>query len=339
MGVFQAGLLVPVAVGPVIGGAIAGSLGWRSIFWFLSIYSGVFLLSLFALLPETLRSLVGNGGSVPHGSMSKFPLNVYQKTTKIEYSHGQSRRKDGEKRRVDLTGPIRIMFSKRAAPLILFLGIYYAVWQMSITAMSTLFESEYHLTVMQVGFTFFANGFGSIVGTLTTGKILDFDYRRIKQSIAQESSPIESGDGARASNAQAEDKFPLEKARLRLVPIFSIAQCVSICLFGWTVNFPNKVPIAVPIISTFVTGWTAVSTQSVIMTYLVDIFPSDSAAASASLNLARCLLAAAGTSAVMPMINSVGVGWAFTICVGLQLVALVGPALQWCFGEKWRDQK
>lgn len=53
MRVFQAGLLVPVAVGPIIGGGISGSLGWRAIFWFLTIYSGVFLVSLLVLLPDT----------------------------------------------------------------------------------------------------------------------------------------------------------------------------------------------------------------------------------------------------------------------------------------------
>jgi hypothetical protein len=51
------------------------------------------------------------------------------------------------------------------------------------------------------------------------------------------------------------------------------------------------------------------------MTYLVDAFYDRSAAASASLNLARCLFAAGGTSFVMPMINGIGAGLALTICV------------------------
>ncbi len=73
MGIFQAGLLVPVAVGPVIGGALAGSLGWRSIFWFLSIYCGAFLLLLILTLPETLRSVVGNGGQRPSDLIFRYP--------------------------------------------------------------------------------------------------------------------------------------------------------------------------------------------------------------------------------------------------------------------------
>lgn len=85
MGIFQAGLLVPVAVGPVIGGAVAGSLGWRSIFWFLMIYSAVFLVVLLVLLPETLRSLVANGSVLPSQSnpMARYPLQAYQKLTTV----------------------------------------------------------------------------------------------------------------------------------------------------------------------------------------------------------------------------------------------------------------
>ncbi len=48
--------------------------------------------------------------------------------------------------------------------------------------------------------------------------------------------------------------------------------------------------------------------QSVIITYLLDLFPSQSAADSASLNIARCLFAVGGTSFVMPVINGIGMG-------------------------------
>jgi MFS family permease len=339
MGIFQAGLLVPVAVGPVIGGAIAGSLGWRSIFWFLTVYSGVFLISLLLLLPETLRSLVANGSLLPSNLSVRYPLNIYQRLSKVDWNHDTAPPQLGARKQIDVLGPFKILIAKHACPIIVFLAIYYAVWQMSITAMSSLFKSRYGLTEIQIGLTFIANGVGSMVGTLITGKILDFDYRKVKASFELQSSSqdVESGDTTACAPTSQED-FPIEKARLRLVPVFSGLQCLSILLFGWTIHYPHRVHIAVPIISTFITGWTAVSTQSVIMTYLVDVFHDRSAAASASLNLARCLFAAGGTSFVIPLINKIGVGPAFTICVAVQVVALIGPLIQWRLAAEWRKE-
>lgn len=336
MGIFQAGLLVPVSVGPVIGGALAGSLGWRAIFWFLMIYGAVFLLVLLALLPETLRSLVGNGSVLPpNNPVARYPLHIYQKITKVNLDAVAERPQLATRKTIDVLGPFRILISKQATPIILFLAVYYAVWQMSITAMSSLFKAHYGLTEIQIGLTFIANGVGSMVGTLITGKILDIDYRRVK-------TKYEARADAEADNpvfrvASTQDGFPLEKARLRLIPVFSLLQCLSLLLFGWTIQYQHRVHIAVPIVSTFITGWTAVSMQSVITTYLVDIFHAKSAAATASLNLARCLFAAGGTSFVMPLINSVGVGICFTICVAVQAVGLVGPLVQWRLAGAWRE--
>ncbi|KAI1391785.1 MFS general substrate transporter [Hypoxylon trugodes] len=342
MGIFQAGLLVPLAIGPVIGGALAGSLGWRAIFWFLTIYSAVFLVLLIFLLPETLRSIVANGCRTPKNPIGSYPLRTYQKTTKVHWNPEASTSQPAARKRIDVTGPFRILISKYAAPIILFLAIYYAVWQMSITAMSSLFADRYGLNETQIGLTFIANGAGSMIGTLITGKILDIDYRRVKVAHeAQETRTIqtelEAGGSPARSTINSEDNFPLEKARLRLIPLFSCFQCLSIILFGWTIQYPDRVHIAVPIVSTFITGWTAVSTQSAVMTYLVDIFSDRSAAASASLNLARCLFAAGGTSFIMPMVNGIGVGLAFTICAIVQAVALLGVAVQWRFAGAWRE--
>ncbi|KAI0459370.1 major facilitator superfamily domain-containing protein [Xylaria acuta] len=333
MGIFQAGLLAPVAVGPVIGGAIAASLGWRAIFWFLTIYSGAFLVLLIISLPETLRSAVGNGAVRPPNPIARYPLNLYQKTTKVKFTPQAQPVQATERAKIDITGPIRILFSKQAAPLVVFLAIYYSVWQMSITAMAVLFEDRYNLSETQIGFTFIANGAGSIIGTLVTGKVLDVDYRRTQTKHG--SALSQDGLETRSGQLQHDNvDFPLEKARLRLLPILALLQCASILTFGWTIHY--RVHIAVPIVTTFITGWTAVSIVSVVTTYLIDIFPEHKAASSASVNLARCLLAAGGTSIVTPIIGAVGTGWTFTIAIAVQLVALVGVALQWRFGGKWR---
>lgn len=335
MGWFQAGLLVPVAAGPVIGGALSGSLGWRAIFWFLTTYTAVFLVVLLLFLPETLRSLVGNGGLLPVIPFVRYPLNLYQSSTKVQW-HNSNHTTRPPKKHVDVLGPLHILVSKQAAPIIIFLATYYAVWQMSITAMSTLFKDTYHLTETQIGLTFLANGIGSMIGTLSTGKVLDIDYRRVRAKHLETGQEGTTGDSVSLSKNETDVLFPLEKARMRLIPLFAALQCISIVIFGWTIQY--SVHIAVPIVSTFITGWTAVSTQSIIMTYLVDVFQDRPAAASASLNLARCLLAAGGTSIVLPIIHSLGIGWTFTICMFVQITALLGFAMQWKFGSRWRQE-
>jgi MFS family permease len=321
MGLFQSGVLTPLAIGPVIGGAIAGSLGWRAIFWFLAIMSGAMLVVLVGAMPETLRSIVGNGGRRPSWFVTRFPLSVYQRTTTTVWDPSAPLDDLPPKKRIDVLAPVRIIGNGVAAPLLVFVAVYYAVWQMSITAMSTFFEERYGLGETQIGLTFIANGAGSMIGTLVAGRMLDAEYRRVK---------------ARHDAAMTADPFPLEKARMRFVPALALLQCASLVAFGWTIEYPQRVHIAAPIVTTFVTGWTAVAIQSTVMTYLVDVFNDRSAAASAALNLTRCLLGAAGTGFVVPLINAVGVGWTFTICVGVQLLLLLGLGVQKRFRRIWR---
>jgi MFS family permease len=315
MGYFQAGLLAPLAVGPVLGGVFSETLGWRAIFWFLTIYSAAFLTILILFLPETLRSLVGNG-SLPTRGIA---------TSLLSYIHRRRRQRDSpnsakpgvdnakcppilgptdkHKPRLDLMGPLRILCGMEVTFAIIFLSIYYMVWQMTVTVMSTLFQRTYGLSELHIGLAFIANGVGCIMGTLLTGNLLDLDYRRIQLHY--------TGDP---------ESFPLEHARLRTIWIWSGLQCCSTLVFGWTLE--KRIHISIPIICTFTLGWAATSIQGVITTYLVDVFPDRSASATAALNLARCLLGAGGTAAALPIVTTINVGWAFTLLTGIMFVAL-----------------
>lgn len=201
--------------------------------------------------------------------------------------------------------------------IIVFLAIYYTVWQMLITVMSTLFKRTYGLSEIHIGLAFIANGVGCMTGTLTTGKILDIDYRRMKNTYTG-----------------SEEAFPLERARLRTVWLWSGLQCAAVLVFGWTLD--ERVHMSVPIICTFVVGWAATSIISVVSTFMVDVFPKQGASATAALNLARCLLGAGGTAAVLPIVDGIGVGWTFTLQVGIMLVSLSLVWMQMRYGSKRR---
>jgi MFS family permease len=49
------------AIGPVFGGILTQYLGFHSIFWALFIFGAITLFLILVFLPETLRSIAGNG--------------------------------------------------------------------------------------------------------------------------------------------------------------------------------------------------------------------------------------------------------------------------------------
>ncbi|KAI4150459.1 MAG: hypothetical protein LQ340_004051 [Diploschistes diacapsis] len=320
MGVFQGIVLVPLAVGPILGGVFAGTLGWRAIFWFLTIFGAVFLVLLVVILPETLRALVGNGSIAPKG-LAKSPLAYLQhrrlSADTLVRSNSQIPEAPKKKAHIDVLGPLRILVQLQGTFTILMVGIFYMVWQIVLTVLSTLFQTTYHLTEIQIGLVFLANGAGCMAGTLLTGKFLDSDYRRLKRNFNGEPK-----------------EFPLEQARLRTVWLYGGLEITSTLVFGWTLD--KSVHMAVPIVCLFIIGWASVSIQSVVTTFLVDIYSNRSASATAALNLVRCLLGAAGTAAVMPCIAGIGIGWSFTMFSGIMVGCFGLLILQMTLGRRTR---
>jgi MFS family permease len=324
MGIYQSALLSPVAIGPIIGGVLAQTLGWHSIFWFLTIYAGVFLAVMIVVLPETLRSIVGNGSKPAKGLslslLSYIQLKRHPESRPHRLERTTSSGSVTKRLSVDVLGPLKIICSIEVTLVIIFMSIYYTVWQMVIASLSTLFKRTYHLTELQIGLTFLGNGLGCIVGTLTTGKFLDFDYRRFKSKFTGEM-----------------EDFPLDKSRLRTVWLWAPLQIASVLVFGWTLRY--SVHLSVPIICTFVLGWSATSIISAVSTLMVDIYPTKSASATAALNLVRCLMGAGGTAAVLPIVSGIGVGWTFTLLVGVMIASLGLVVVQIEKGVQWRKKR
>ena len=322
LGIYQAGLLCPLAIGPILGGVFSQTLGWRAIFWFLTIYSGIVLFALFFFLPETLRSLVGNG-SIPAKGLATSPITYIQRHRAVKAgaadisSPAQALKK---KVPVNILGPLQMIWGMEVTYIIFFLAIAYTAWQVIVTVISTLFKTTYGLTDLQIGLTFISNGFGCVIGTLTTGKFLDFDYRRLKSNYTG-----------------APSDFPLENIRLRTLWLWSGVQCAAVIIFGWTLQY--HVHIAVPIICTFFLGWAATSVISTVTTFMVDVFPEQSASATAALNLVRCLMAAGAMAGVLPIVNLIGVGWTFTIVFFIELSSLLLVLLQLRYGAKKRKAR
>lgn len=71
----------------------------------------------------------------------------------------------------------------------------------------------------------------------------------------------------------------------------------------------------------------------------VDLFPGAGGSITASFNLTRCLMGAAFTAAIEPIINRMGIGWAFVLVVGINVVLIPLPLLLLKKGPQWRKNR
>lgn len=112
------------SLGPVLGGALAYAAGWAWIFWFLTIVtiSGLALIVLF--LPETNRTIVGNGSLRPPRIL-RLPLPF---TTFMQHHETD---KKSETMAFHMPNPFRslkILFRKDNAVVVLAWGLMYSVY-------------------------------------------------------------------------------------------------------------------------------------------------------------------------------------------------------------------
>ncbi len=64
-------------IGPIVGGVLADRFGWQALFWFLLVLGALVLLLIVLFLPETLRSLVGNGSIAARG-LNRSLVSIWQ---------------------------------------------------------------------------------------------------------------------------------------------------------------------------------------------------------------------------------------------------------------------
>lgn len=143
-------------VGPVFGGVLSQYLGFRSIFWFLVVLSGLSLLAILFLLPETIRTVAGNG-TVPLRGLHK-PWIYYITGQKDAKEDAVPAEKSGPVTFKTVFAPLSFLIEKDVFITLFFGAIVYTVWSMVTSSTSSLFESIYGLNTLEIGLTFLGNG-------------------------------------------------------------------------------------------------------------------------------------------------------------------------------------
>ena len=152
------------ALAPVIGGILTQFLGWRWLFWFLTILAVVYSIPLLIIFPETGRNVVGNGSIPPQGwNMS---LLNYLKTRKIEHNDAlnrtvsrqemkQAQAELARKRKLRWPNPLKtihIILEKDVGLLLLYNSLVYTAFYDVTASLPSQFAEIYGFNELQIGY-------------------------------------------------------------------------------------------------------------------------------------------------------------------------------------------
>ncbi|WWD16590.1 hypothetical protein CI109_101018 [Kwoniella shandongensis] len=325
LGLFNLGTTVGPALGPLLGGVFAYTLGWRSIFWFLVIFCAAVLVPMVLAFPETLRSLVGDG-SIPPPLLNCTPAALLRRKRELKEMQEKGETPealDMHRAKFKPWASFLLFLEPDIALMFTWSSLYYAMWYALLTVFSSLLKTEYNASEIVIGLCYIPNGLGSGISGFATGRIMDVFYRREKKRVG--------GD-----HRHFPDEFRLERVRFMILPFHIGLLIASTTGLAWSMK--AHAPIAVPIVLNFFVGiGTGFLTTTTI--YGIDLFAGQGGAVTATFNLIRCALGAVTVSTVQLIVDRMGPGWCFVLLNGICLLGTPLVLIVLKCGPRWRKQR
>lgn len=159
-------------LGPLIGGPLAAHAGWRWIFWLLAIVGGSFLIAVLLFLPETARSVVGNG-SIAATGMNK-PLLPYLSPKIIVKKEQLEAPPRSLSRNILAMAPnpfeaVRLIFEKETSLILLVSAMFYMIYYIAQASLPGILLSNYGFDTTEIGISYLPISLGVILGGVASG--------------------------------------------------------------------------------------------------------------------------------------------------------------------------
>ncbi|KAI9483228.1 MAG: major facilitator superfamily domain-containing protein [Benjaminiella poitrasii] len=300
-GIFYIGPLLGPVIGPTIGGFLCQFLGWRSSFYFLAILSGVLLLMVTFLLPETLRK--------------KRDSEVL-----TDGSHDATEKRKPEKFKAlkNLSAAFAPMLVMLGDPTVCVITVYntviFSCLYLLTPTITETFENLYNYTSWQVGLCYLAFGVGLVFGSVLSGQYADIILRRLRKKRGPE-------------NIYSELRLRATFPAFILIP-------AGYLIYAWTTE--KGIGVYAPLIGLFVYALGQMSAFTPTSVYLVDSKPGRSASAIAINNCVRSIIGAITTIFSSSCLNAVGPGILYTILAAINVANCGTLLIVMIYGRRWR---
>ncbi|THC92455.1 hypothetical protein EYZ11_008071 [Aspergillus tanneri] len=284
-------------IGPIVGGFLAASGGWRWAQGFLAAFSGAILVATVFLQPETYAPVLLRQRAE---TLSRITGRVYCSTLDMEGRNAST----SEALKIALSRPFVLLFREPIVFLLsLYLAIIYGTLYMFFTAYPIVFQQVRGWSKGIGGLSFL----GILVGILFALAyifLIHFQYKK--------------------KTLQAQGRLPPEE-RLPASFIGSVALPVSLFWFAWT-NSPSTHWI-IPISAGVPFGYGMVMVFMPVLNYLIDSYTIYAASVTAANSLIRSLFGALFPLFTGYMYRGLGIHWASSVPAFLALACVPMPFL------------
>lgn len=294
------------ALGPILGGVLTGSLGWRWLFWVLSVSDAVIVLITAFTFPETYAPII----------LRRKAKKLRQQTGREYYTkHERDGRSLSHVLAKSLARPCRMLLTQPLVQLMSFYLAYnYGILYIVQSTFASLWTARYGQSVTVSGLHYIAIALGCIIAAQGGARFTDRIWQHLKTRARGETQP--------------EYRVPL------MIP-GNIIITAGLFWYGWTAQaraFWLLPDIGIAIFSCGIILGTQAMQQ-----YVMDAFPDYVASAQAASQLPRNIAGFAFPLFAPAMYRRLGYGWGNSLLAFVFIaIAAPAPVILWKYGAKLR---
>lgn len=302
-------IMLGQSLGPVVGGFLAESAGWRWVQGLSAAFIGLMWMIGILILPETYAPVI----------LEKRAATLSKKTGKVFVPKAEAAEELPpllQVYKIALSRPWALLFRE---PIVLLMSAYlalvYGILYLSTDAFPIVYEHARGWTQGIGGLSFL----GVVVGTLLGALLLVLDDRRYRRL---------------ATNAP--DNYTPPEARIPPLMVAAVVLPISLFVFAWT-NYAH-IPWIVSLLFTSGIGFANVIFYVSISNYLIDSYTIYSASVLAACDFLMSVFGSTFPLFTRAMYAKLGIHWASCIPAFLALVCVPIPFFFHRYGAKIRSR-